>query len=84
MNETTITIIAGLVAVLAICIIYRHVSLTIQIRDIVNVSLQANKEQESQKKRRIRSIRSFPGKINSRKKMAISFCSQLYQMIRRK
>ncbi|CAM5780338.1 MULTISPECIES: hypothetical protein [Brevibacillus] len=50
MNETTITIIAGLVAVLAICIIYRHVSLTIQIRDIVNVSLQANKEQESQKK----------------------------------
>lgn len=83
MNETTITIIAGLVAVLAICIIYRHVSLTIQIRDIVNVSLQANKEQESQK-RRIRSIRSFPGKINSRKKMAISFCSQLYQMIRRK
>lgn len=51
MNETTITIIAGLVAVLAICIIYRHVSLTIQIRDIVNVSLQANKEQESQKKK---------------------------------
>ncbi|CAM3680702.1 MULTISPECIES: hypothetical protein [Brevibacillus] len=50
MNETTITIIAGLIAVLAICIIYRHVSLTIQIRDIVNVSLQANKEQESPKK----------------------------------
>ncbi|MCM3082154.1 hypothetical protein [Brevibacillus invocatus] len=50
MNETTITIIAGLIAVLAICIIYRHVSLTIQIRDIVNVSLQANKEKESTKK----------------------------------
>ena len=50
MNETTITIIAGLIAVLAICIIYRHVSLTIQIRDLVNVSLQANKEQESPKK----------------------------------
>ena len=48
MNETTIVIIAGLIAVLAICIIYRHVSLTVQIRDIVNVTLQANKEKDSQ------------------------------------
>jgi|GEM_PF-5699547 hypothetical protein len=48
MNET-ITLIAGLIVALTVCILYRHVRLTVQIKDIVSVTLQADKQDDSEK-----------------------------------
>lgn len=35
MNENTITIVAILISVLVVFVVYKHIELTVQIRDIV-------------------------------------------------
>ncbi len=43
MNENTITIVAILISVLVVFVVYKHIELTVHIRDIVNVTLKANR-----------------------------------------
>lgn len=54
MNEI-ITIIAVLISILALSVIYKHIELTVQIRDMVNVTLRANKSNEKEEIEKIES-----------------------------
>lgn len=47
MNEP-VTVVAVLISILTLSIIYKHVELTVQIRDMVNFKLRANKIDEKE------------------------------------
>jgi len=47
MSDTTVTILAVLIVFLVLIVVYKHINLQVQIRDIFNVQLKADKDKES-------------------------------------
>ncbi|GAA4719515.1 hypothetical protein [Brevibacillus fulvus] len=50
MNETVVTIIAILIGTLSLVFVYKQIELKVQIKDILNVTLKANKTNGDAKK----------------------------------
>ncbi|NTU24499.1 hypothetical protein HPY28_29750 [Brevibacillus sp. HB1.2] len=48
MNDTVTVIIAILIAILTLSVIHKHVELKVQIRDLINVTLRATKNDEKE------------------------------------
>ncbi|MGD8192179.1 hypothetical protein ACQCN2_19590 [Brevibacillus ginsengisoli] len=49
MNESIVSIIAIVIVALSLIVVYQHLELSVKIKDLVNVTLKANKDVEEQK-----------------------------------
>ncbi|MDC0764934.1 hypothetical protein POF51_29875 [Brevibacillus sp. AG] len=48
MNETVTIIIAVLFTILTLTVIHKHIELKVQVRDLIKVTLRANKNEEKE------------------------------------